>query len=1269
MQGHSFGSEPTTVNITNAANADRVLVASSGAIATGSIRNEVASGISLLNSGSNNIGAIVVALNTTNRTSITVSYVAEQLNSGGSGATDRINGLRLQYRVGTSGSFTDVSPVQDYLATNTASVNAAQTFSGIALPAACENQAVVQLRWIYFVSSGSANSRDRIRLDDISVTSTPASSSVVSTGGIGSLSGFTYVSGSGPSSSQSFTITGSNLTAPVSITPSGTFNYEYSIDGGSSWLTTATSLPNAASVSQAVQVRLAAGLATGPYNSQSLTVASAGAAPASIAVSLSGSVTNPPCAAPNASAGPIAFSNVTASTTDGSFPASSPAADGYLVFYSTNASAPAVSSGTVYNSGNSPSGYTFVQSGAGTSFSQSALDPSTTYYYYAFAYNNSACSGGPAYAAALSGSQATSTAPPCVTPAVSGAVVFGTPGSTSLPGSFAASSGGATGYLVAISTSSSLGAAPSGTYTAGNTIGNGTVVSFSASTSFIATGLTPSTPYYVFVYAYNNSACSGGPAYASEISNSATTSAAPVFNYAAGDWRPLYDGADFSFSTAWERYDGTSWVAQGSNTPQNQAIGSKPLRIVIDKLAVTAGGSSNQTYNDIIIADGGELIINDINATPSNLVGSGKKLQVENGGKLTVNGDMGMPGSASTPNFIVQSGGTVVLNNATLASNSLIWSGNEDFQSGSNVIINNWNYGIATASLRALINPTPQISDNSTGGYYFGNLTLDINNASANDWVLISGSTTAPLCENDLTIINNSAARFIAFTANTITLHIGGSLVHSAGKFAFGANFNTNTGNQVFNIGGGLEMDGEGYFKFHSSTSNNGYTALVNVKGDVNLYNATALQIANQGISATAVPVLTLNGTTGQTIEGVATVSLPALTVSKTSGDLSLGSQDLNVTGTLTMAAGNINTGTHALILGSSAASRGTLAYTGGYVTGKMKRWFSSTNSGNASGLFPISNGTQNRSVTVEYTSAPLSGGTLTAQLVNTQMGTSFGTAMETSCGSSFNIAKSSAFYWQIDAGDGLTNDGNSANSGSYSLTMKAESLPGYSVPCELLLVKRDGSNPWTASGAQVDPVVNGSVVTLKRTAASGWSDWGVAGSAANPLPVKGVVAFTARRSQQTTVLNWTLAEAASYRTLQIERSTDGRSFSPLAEVFPAERSFTDPRPFNGRNYYRIALRDDNGLWSYSAVASVLFGSTAQVSLFPNPASHELKLQWTGEGAVTIELSNLFGQVVSRQEVSGTAASMATGHLPAGQYLLTWKQGTELIREKVQVVH
>lgn len=128
-------------------------------------------GFAFLNTATNgNLGAAVVAINTTGRVNIQVTW------TGGTVATGaREYRIRLQYRIGTTGSFTDVlaggQPVE-YVASQTA--GHAQTFGPITLPAAVENQPVVQLRWKYYYVPPATGTRPQLRVDDIVITSTPA---------------------------------------------------------------------------------------------------------------------------------------------------------------------------------------------------------------------------------------------------------------------------------------------------------------------------------------------------------------------------------------------------------------------------------------------------------------------------------------------------------------------------------------------------------------------------------------------------------------------------------------------------------------------------------------------------------------------------------------------------------------------------------------------------------------------------------------------------------------------------------------------------------------------------------------------------------------------------------------------------------------------------------------------------------------------------------------------------------------------------------------
>ncbi len=110
------------------------------------------------------------------------------------------------------------------------------------------------------------------------------------TASTGSLTGFNYIYAQGPSAQQSFTVSGTNLTANVAI--AAPTNYEVSTTSGSGFGASA-SIPFGSGTLSAVPVyvRLKAGLNSGSYTAENVALSSTGATAQS--VSCSGTVTPP----------------------------------------------------------------------------------------------------------------------------------------------------------------------------------------------------------------------------------------------------------------------------------------------------------------------------------------------------------------------------------------------------------------------------------------------------------------------------------------------------------------------------------------------------------------------------------------------------------------------------------------------------------------------------------------------------------------------------------------------------------------------------------------------------------------------------------------------------------------------------------------------------------------------------------------------------------------------------------------------------------------
>ncbi|GAB4198226.1 MAG: hypothetical protein OHK0022_17270 [Roseiflexaceae bacterium] len=119
--------------------------------------------IALAGSGTASAPSIVLYLNTSGQTGIAISYNVRDLDSS---ADDAIQQVALQYRVGTSGNFTNVPAgyVADATEANTATK---VTAVNVTLPAAVDNQAQVQVR---IITTNAVSNDEPVGIDDIVVT-------------------------------------------------------------------------------------------------------------------------------------------------------------------------------------------------------------------------------------------------------------------------------------------------------------------------------------------------------------------------------------------------------------------------------------------------------------------------------------------------------------------------------------------------------------------------------------------------------------------------------------------------------------------------------------------------------------------------------------------------------------------------------------------------------------------------------------------------------------------------------------------------------------------------------------------------------------------------------------------------------------------------------------------------------------------------------------------------------------------------------------------
>jgi hypothetical protein len=153
---------------------------------------------------------------------------------------------------------------------------------------------------------------------------------------------------------------------------------------------------------------------------------------------------------------------------------------------------------------------------------------------------------------------------------------------------------------------------------------------------------------------------------------------------------------------------------------------------------------------------------------------------------------------------------------------------------------------------------------------------------------------------------------------------------------------------------------------------------------------------------------------------------------------------------------------------------------------------------------------------------------------------------------------------------------------------------------------------------------------------------------------------FTVSAQQNDALLDWTVQQDVNIDHFNVQRSTDGSSFTSIGAVSartgnagPEQYSFVDEKPATSISYYRIESVDADGSLTYSGIRTfrVTTAETATVTIYPNPATDRLHIATTGTGTVSILIIDVQGRVLRRVEAaSGNAVDVPVNDLAKGVY-------------------
>ncbi|WP_170170332.1 IPT/TIG domain-containing protein [Hymenobacter perfusus] len=675
---------------------------------------------------------------------------------------------------------------------------------------------------------------------------------------------------------------------------------------------------------------------------------------------------------------------------------------------------------------------------------------------------------------------------------------------------------------------------------------------------------------------------------------------------------------------------GTNWAAAGSWTP-NRATPSNSDVVVFDgsstpTTTVTVDFSSPQTIGQLLIRNAATVGFNNTGTrtlTISNGSATGADLIITAGSGLTLTNtgstETGLTMQLST-DATASIAGAVAFEaiNANTGAHRLIGSGTNsiEFLSGSSfrsgLNVSGTPFGALTAYTGSVIFRNGSRLEQAGGLQPFA--------------ITAPGSvvTLEPTSQYVYSIPDN----------NSVPPLSGRTFGHL--EFNIGTGVNTSSGaNGTLTILGNLKV----------SSGNVGLNLdnTISIGGNIQIDAGSTLSFAPD---AGGIETVALNGSTTQTISGAGTLTFgntSRLQLDNAAGavlarPLTLARLQLS-TGTLTTTASNLLTlAVNAVLTGGSNSS---------YVAGPLARQTGVVTTTSTDVTFPIGKDGHYRPTSLRI-NAQATATTYVADLRNTSARS---TAVQAP------LARVSGIRF-ITITPTVPPTG---FSGTVTLSFDTDDQVTDPSAASLVVAKRSNGGAWESIGrsASSGAGAGGTFVagSLTSDAFTSFSDFALASTdpsyALNPLPVE-LVSFTARRHGSQVRLAWQTAAEHNSQYFEVQRSPDGHSFQKVTTVkakgTAARYEAYDPQPLRqGMAYYRLRQVDTDGKEALSAVQVV--GSQLNISVYPNPAHAELRVELPTAEVARYRILNAAGNTVVTGSLTGTATLPIAG-LPVGLYHL-----------------
>jgi hypothetical protein len=152
---------------------------------------------------------------------------------------------------------------------------------------------------------------------------------------------------------------------------------------------------------------------------------------------------------------------------------------------------------------------------------------------------------------------------------------------------------------------------------------------------------------------------------------------------------------------------------------------------------------------------------------------------------------------------------------------------------------------------------------------------------------------------------------------------------------------------------------------------------------------------------------------------------------------------------------------------------------------------------------------------------------------------------------------------------------------------------------------------------------------------------------------------FSGKLIENKVELNWQTLTEINNKSFEIERSSDGKTFSTIGSVTAKKTSsandyyFVDSKP-NYLNHYRLKQIDNDGKYSYSKIFFVKVSVANPLQIVSNPAKNTLSINIALEDAKLnqLVLYDLYGKKINNFKPKQGNQQLNIQGLSAGKYLL-----------------